>query len=118
MKTIAYFIESKIRRSEVEALMRFEPGGAPHPQLGPCEGCLSGPGGELVFHEHGLILSDGSVAPYASMSRVALLDMVTIEISFEDGTASRIGGSDVGTEIVYATLRWIGNAILHKRLAD
>lgn len=119
MKTIASFIEGKIRRSEVEASMRFEGGGDPHPELGACEGRLFGPAGTMLFHERGMVLSDGSSVSYVSLSRVSMIDRATIELALEGGAApKRIAGSEVGAELVYATLRWIGNAILHKRIAD
>jgi len=111
-KTIAEFILSKIRRTETEALMRFEAGGAPDDALGPCEGTLTGPAGTVVWYEDGLHLADGSAVSWDSIALVRRVDPTTIELVLREGGAHRILGSAAGAEIVFATLRWIGNAIL------
>lgn len=114
-KTIAEFVFSKIRRTETEALMRFEAGGAPDAGLGACEGTLTGPAGTVVWYERGIHLADGSAVPWDSIAVVRRIDPTTIELLLKDQTAKRIIGSAPGAEIVFATLRWIGSAILRNQ---
>lgn len=117
MKSIADFVAGKIRRSESSAEMIFRPGGSADDQLGAAEGELFGPAGSVRLYDGGMILADGTAVRWDSIVRARLLGE-RIEIELSDGTGKVIAGSPIGSEILYATIRWVGNALLKRKLGE
>jgi hypothetical protein len=115
-KSIADFVEGKIRRTESNDRMSFARGGSPDAALGACEGVLHGPAGSVSLYESGLILADGSAVPWDRISAARVAGAL-LELELEDGSVKPIAGSPIGAEILHATVRWVGNAILRKKIA-
>lgn len=112
MKSIADFVISKIRRAEVVELLHFEAGGAAHDTLGACEGTLQGPNGNAILYEQGLILGSSTI-PYAEIEEVT----TPLTIGRVGGETIRVEVSPAGGEVLFATLRWIGNTRLRRKIA-
>lgn len=125
MKTIADFVEGKIRRSELEDELRFERGGAPHPTLGAAEGVLHGPAGRARLYADGLVLEPDRAVEYARIVRVLRSPALAgpegpvhlVDLALDDGSTARVTGSASGAEVLHATLRWIGHALLRRNIA-
>jgi hypothetical protein len=121
MKSIRDFIEGKIRRTESEASLSLVPGEA-HPELGPCAGVLRGPRGQITFYELGAVLEGGDHFRYQDIARVDLEpsspNTCNLDIILESGPTKRLASSPIGAEVVHATLRWIGNTRLRRKVAD
>ena len=122
MKSIRTFIEGKIRRTESGEILSLETEGEAHGELGALEGCLVGPKGRVRFFEHGMQLADDTTLRYDAIARVMLSPVDEgerfVDIVQESGTTTRMCSSPLGGEVVHATLRWIGNALLRRRIAD
>lgn len=120
MKSIGDFVAGKIRRAEVEDEVSFYPGGEAHPEHGPREGRLVGPGGEAVLFERGMTVGGESFS-YDAIVRVALSPGAEgrrhLDVKLQDRTV-RLLASDTGGEVLYAALRWIGNTRLRRKIAD
>jgi hypothetical protein len=113
VKSIADFVAGKIRRAEVGGDVAFHAGGDPDPELGRCEGRLVGPNGEAILYEHGMS---------AGATRIRYDAIVRLEldggavVASTSGGGVRIASSESGGAVLFATLRWIGNAILRRDL--
>ncbi len=97
--------------------MIFRPGGAEHASLGPASGELVGPAGSVMIHERGMILADGTGISWDAIVR-ATHHGAALEIELCDGTVKPIAGSEIGMSTLHATIRWIGNALLHRKIAE
>jgi hypothetical protein len=120
VKSIADFVEGKIVRLEVDDEVSFARGGAAHPELGDCEGTLTGPGGEAVLYQRGMRVGDSAFA-YARIQRVEISPAAQgrREVAIIlDGETIMLRSSETGGEVMHATLRWIGHTILRKKIAD
>ncbi len=121
MKSIADFLSSKLRRMESKTL-QLSATPPDQAQLGAPQATLQGPGGSLHFHEEGLVTEDGRAVRYDSLERVLLEpaegELADVQLLLNDNTALRFKSSKEGGEAVYATLRWIGNVKLRRKIAD
>jgi hypothetical protein len=117
VKTIGDFVESKIRRSGSEEVLTFERGGGPHAELGGFEGTLYGPKGQVAFFERGMVLGDGTAIAWENIER-AVKAGERVELHLSGDTVQALDSSRWGAEVVYATLRWVGNALLRRKIAE
>lgn len=122
MKSIGDFLAGKLRRSEVGDALRLITHGPPHPELGPLEGALESSRGRVSFHTSGLVFADGATLRYEDVVQVTLVGPVPgaegeLYLLRRDGGGVRLESSREGGEVVFATLRWIGNVILRRKLA-
>lgn len=120
MKSIGDFVAGKIRRLEVEDEISFVAGGEDHPDLGPCEGTLVGPAGEVTLYERGMTAGQESFS-YEAVIRVEISPVEAgrrlVDVRLQDRTV-RFRASDTGGEVLHAALRWIGNTRLRRKIAD
>jgi len=122
VKTIGEFLKSKIRRSEAEAQLQLVDQGSDDPEYGPLEACLKSQTGESHFYQNGLVLSDGERIRYVDIVQVTISgaesDGRLIVILGVQGEKIRIRCSELGGVVLHATLRWIGNALLKRRISS
>jgi len=122
VKSIRDFVTSKVRRSEIEDRVRVEISGAADPELGEWQACLRSEVEAIRFYEHGLIDEGDHRIRYDEIRRVELApstgDTRELDVISDAGWTLRLSGSDDGMATVHATLRWIGNALLRRRIAD
>jgi hypothetical protein len=115
MKTIADFLAGKIRRAEVEDRLSLSPAGAPHPSLGAHQGTLLSLLGSADFYADGMVIGASSIR-YAEIDRVEIAEAGVV-VSGAFGRVT-IRSSPAGGVVLHATLRWIGNTILRRSIAD
>jgi hypothetical protein len=129
-RTIGEFVAGKIRRAEIGDLLRFEPAAEPPSDgpvepldplgplgpVGPLEGRLVSAAGSLAFHRDGLLLEGGAALPYAAIAEVRRPSPELLDIELSGGGLHRLRTTPAGGEVVYAALRWYGQAILRRRI--
>ena len=118
MKTVREFLERKLVRAELEDQLRLELDAPDHPTLGPHQGTLIGPGGALAFYAAGLVPAAGEALRYDALVSIAEVDVGGgrgVELRTED-QAYRLRTSPAGAVVTFATLRWVGRALLRKPL--
>ena len=121
MKSIADFLEGKIRRSEIRGPYRVERKGESDHEYGLFEGALISDRGRSDFFQHGIVFSDGRRIPYEILLKVfvdsdddqdRLIHVIGI-----NGEKIRIRCSADGGTVLYAALRWIGHTRLRRTIA-
>lgn len=121
MKSIRSFIEGKIHRTESEDRLSVEDSAA-HEKFGGSDGVLVGPKGRVAFYERGMTIADGSDIAYEEIERVVSTpapgSLRFVDIILADGRTKRLESSAIGGEVVHATLRWIGNTRLRRKIAE
>lgn len=73
--------------------------------------------GTLRFYELGFCTSDAHVVRYEDIDRAALDPDGSLAITLRGGSILKLRTSPAGGVVVHATLRWIGNALLRRRIA-
>jgi hypothetical protein len=119
---IRTFVQGKIRRSELGDRLRVETPAVDDPDLGPLEARLVSSSGSLDFHRAGLLLDGGVKVSYSAIQRVAAPRTTgpegkIVDIETQNGI-HRLNASPAGADVTYATLRWIGNALLRRKIAE
>lgn len=118
MKSVQEFLERKLVRAELGEQLRLETDAPPHATLGPHQGTLIGPGGALAFYAEGLLLSEGATLRYDALVSIAEVDVGDgrgVELRTDD-QAYRLRTSPAGALVTFATLRWVGRALLRRPL--
>jgi hypothetical protein len=120
LKRIRDFVTGKVRRMEAEHLLAVEVEGEADPELGAHEAALVGPRGSLRFFAEGVRLSTGLALPYRDLAELHLEGPedapVAVRAVLRDGATVRVSGSPAGATVLFATLRWVGSALLRRRL--
>lgn len=114
MKSVGDFLASKIRRAEVADRIRLIPIDEPHAELGAPEGRLESDTGTAIFYADGFVAGDHAVR-YADIIAIRRTDEGPVDVQLE-GRTVRIHSSPAGAVVVHDTLRWIGRALLRRRL--
>ena len=120
MKSIRYFMASKIRRSEVQHLVQLITDGETDPVLGKFEGRLDTD--EVEFFARGIRFSGTQVLEYTDIFRVERSPEEhgerCLDIVRQGGEVARLRCTNHGGMIIHATLRWVGHTKLGRYLAD
>lgn len=122
MKSVRDFLIGKVRRSETGEHLTVDIDGAADSDFGRLEGCLASAVDAVSFFEDGLRSAGGAGVRYDAINQVAIAPRSgagrPVEVVRADGTVIRLDCSDDGAMVAHATLRWIGNALLKRRIAD
>ena len=121
MKTIGDFLEGKVRRSEATDQLQVVRDGEADQEFGQLEGSLISARGRSHFFQNGLVLSDGKRLAYADLLRVMISPAEDgqnlVHIIGMRGEKFRLRCSEKGGIVLHATLRWIGNTALKRKIA-
>ena len=114
MKTVRDFLVGKIRRAEVGDAVRLSEPAAPHPELGLHQGDLAGLGSDaaaLRFYAHGIVLPDGRAVRYQDITAIR-----APPLEIDAGAQAAIPLPPDAEAVAYAALRWVGRALLRRKL--
>ena len=121
MKSIRDFITGKIRRSEAQDRLRLVVDGADHPDLGRFEGRLDSDVESVEFYADGVCIPGVDPTRYDGIQTVMMSppqgDRRTVDIVMLDRRSIRLDCTDDGGRVVHATLRWVGNVLLRRKIA-
>jgi len=118
VKTIRDFVLGKIRRTEVEDLISLELQGTRIFELGEYQGTLRGPAGEVDLYADGLVFG-AKIVRYEALQNIAISPVKDgqrqLALTTQEGIVW-VEASEMGGEVLFATLRWIGRALLRRPL--
>jgi hypothetical protein len=115
VKSIADFLASKIRRAELtEDQVRLVRLAEAHETLGAPEATVDSDHGSAAFFAHGFTAGT-EVVRYDEIERIERTENGAVDVVLP-GRTLRIHTSTAGAIVVFDTLRWVGRALLRRRL--